>query len=98
MITSTLPLVLHGGAQASDQAADEVLGAAKSRIRPIDRGGVDFDQDFVVLRYRPLDLLEPQNFRGPVPVVDDRSHMVPVAPGRHLHKTSYEPATQLPDR
>jgi hypothetical protein len=58
------------------KAADEVLGAAETRIRPIDRRGVDLDEDFVVLGYGPLDLFEPQNLGRPVPFVDDRFHSV----------------------
>jgi hypothetical protein len=90
-----LPL---GPQQAGDKAADEVLGAALRRIGPVDRRGVDLDEDFVVLGDRPLDLFQPQNLRRPVPVVDDRPHAVQVVPSRHRHKTSYEPATPLLDR
>jgi hypothetical protein len=60
--------------EAGDEAADEILGAAKPAVRPVDRRGVDLHEDLVVLRHRPLDLFESQNVRRPVPVVDNRSH------------------------
>jgi hypothetical protein len=49
--------------ETGEEAADEVFGAAKTGIRPVDRRGVDLDEDFVILGYRALDLLESQNLR-----------------------------------
>ena len=63
--------------QAGEEAADEVLGAAKPGVGPVDRRRVDLDEDLVVLGHRPRDLLEPQDLRRPVPVVDDRLHGSP---------------------
>ena len=60
--------------QAGEEAADEDLGAAKSAVGPGDRGCVDPDEDLVVLGDGPLDLLESQDLRRPVPVVDDGLH------------------------
>ena len=60
--------------EAGEEAADEGVAAAHPGIRPVDRRGMDLDEDFVVLWNGPLDVSEPQNVRGPVPVVDDRSH------------------------
>ena len=60
--------------ETGDEAADELLGAAKPGVRPSDGRRVDPDEDLVVLGHRPLDLLEPQNLGRPVPVVDDCSH------------------------
>ncbi len=42
----------------------------------VDRRGVDTDENLVVLRDRPLDLLDSQHVRAPVPVVDYSSHAV----------------------
>ena len=50
---------LLGAAETGEEAADEVFGAAQARVRPVDRRGVDLDEDFVVLGYRPLDVFEP---------------------------------------
>ena len=41
---------------------------------PVDRRGVDPDEDFVLFRYGPLDFVESQNLRRPVPVVHNCFH------------------------
>ena len=61
-------------AETGEEAADEDFGAAKPAVRPVDGRGVDLDQDLVVVGDGPLDLLESQNLRWPVPVVDNGSH------------------------
>ncbi len=61
-------------AEAGDEAADEIFGAAKAGVGPGDRRGVDLDQDFVVLGYGTLDLFKSQNLWRAVPFVDDCSH------------------------
>ena len=71
-------------AEAKDQAAHKGEGEAATSVgftcravQPIDRRGVDLDQDLSLFGYRPLDVFEPQNVRRPVPVEDDGSHFIP---------------------
>jgi hypothetical protein len=42
--------------QTAEEANEERLRLAESAIRAVDRRGVDLDEDFVVLRYRSLDV------------------------------------------
>src|SRR5207244_3816885 len=55
-------------------ADDERLRASPAAVGPVDRRGMDLDEDFVLLGDRSLDLFESQDFRWPVPVVDNGSH------------------------
>src|SRR5262249_2394014 len=62
--------------------ADEVADAERRRLQPAavgagDRRGADADEQIVLLRHRPVDLLEPLHLRRAVPVVDDRLHREP---------------------
>jgi hypothetical protein len=67
--------------QTGEHPGDERLGLAHSAVGPVDRRGVDPDQDLVVLGYRPLDVLDPQDVRRPVPVADNRLHPHSLAQG-----------------
>ncbi len=60
--------------QAGEEAADEELGAAKAGVGPVDRRRADPDQHLVVFGDGLLDVLEPEDLRRSVPVVDDGSH------------------------
>jgi hypothetical protein len=60
--------------EAGDEPADEELGAPKPGVGSGDRRRVDLDEDLVVLRDRPVQCLEMQDLRRPIPVVDDGSH------------------------
>jgi hypothetical protein len=51
--------------EPGEEAADEILGAAKPAIAPARRRRVHADEHLVVLRDRPLDLFEPQNLGRP---------------------------------
>src|SRR5207247_2402647 len=61
-------------AETAEEPGDDRLGSAPLAVCPVDRRGVNLDQYFVVLGYRPLDVLESQNVRRPIPVVDNCSH------------------------
>ena len=70
-------------AEAKDQAAHKGEGEAATSVgftcravQPIDRRGVDLDEDLILFGYRPLDVFEPQNVRRPVPVEDNGSHFI----------------------
>jgi hypothetical protein len=43
-------------------------------VGTVDRRGVDGDEDLVVLRHRTFDVVEPEDVRWSVPVVDNRPH------------------------
>jgi len=69
-------------ADAKYQAAEEgdgrpatLVGFAGRSVQPVHRRRVDFDQDFLLLGYRLLDLVESLHVRRPIPVVDNRSHV-----------------------
>ena len=58
-----------------DEGADEErFRTPPAAVGPGDGGGVDLHEHFVVLRNRPLDVLDSKNLRRPVLVVDNRSH------------------------
>jgi hypothetical protein len=48
-------------------------------VGPVDRRGVDFDEDLVVFGQRLGDVFEVENFGRPVASVDDRLHFSLVA-------------------
>ncbi len=86
-------------AKAGEEAGEERLRAAPAAVRPVDRGGVDLDEDLVVFRDRPLDLFEPQYLRRPVPVVDNRSHAFTPSPrltGSSLRGAPFTVRTTFP--
>src|SRR5918995_2089349 len=60
--------------EAAEEAPEERFGRAAMAVRAVDGRGADPDQEFVLPEARPLDVLEPQNVRRPVPVVNDRPH------------------------
>ncbi len=59
--------------ERDDQAATSV-GFTSRSVQPVDRRGVDLDEDLVLFGYRPFDVFESQNVRRPVPVVDNCFH------------------------
>ncbi len=61
-------------AKAREEAREERVGRPVSAVGSGDGRGVHLDEDLVLLRLGPLDLLESQDLRRPVSVVDDRSH------------------------
>ena len=69
-----------GSQQAEHETPDERARLAHVTVRPRDRGGVDAHEHLVVLRDRPLDVLESQNGRRPIPVVDNCSHAFTSSP------------------
>ena len=60
--------------QAGEEPPEERVGSTSVTVRPVDRRGTDPDQDFVLFGARPLDLLEAQDLRRAVPIVDDCPH------------------------
>jgi hypothetical protein len=71
-------------AESRDEAAEKRdggsrfgVGPANVDVHPVDCGGVDLDEYLIFLRYRPLDVLESQDLRRSIPVVDNRSHEFP---------------------
>ena len=65
-----------GSLEAEHETPDKRLRPAHVAVRLVDRRGVDLDEDFIVLGYRPLDLFESQHVRWSVSVVDNCSHRV----------------------
>src|SRR5205814_8543234 len=57
-----------------DDAGQVRLATTPAAVAPVDARRVHLDEDLLVGRHGPLDLLEPQNLRWPVLVVHDRSH------------------------
>src|SRR5438034_8216307 len=57
-----------------DRQATTSVGFSSRTVQPIDRRGVDLDQDFVVLGHRPRDFLESLHRRWPIAVVYNSSH------------------------
>jgi hypothetical protein len=50
------------------------MGSTPATVGAVDGGRVDPDEDLVVLGDRLLDLLQALDLRGPIPIVDHRSH------------------------
>ena len=63
-----------GSSQPEHEPPEERARTAHVAVRLRDRRGVDANENLVVLGSRSLDLLESQDGRRPVPVVDNRSH------------------------
>ena len=60
--------------EAAEEALQERLRGANVAVGPVDGRRMDPDENLVVGRLRPLDLLDTKDLRGSVPVVDDRPH------------------------
>src|SRR5438093_648114 len=56
-----------------------LVGLARMDVHPVDRGRVDLDEDLVVSGSGLGDFRETEDFRWPIPVINDGSH-VPVLP------------------
>src|SRR5207245_2451316 len=67
----------HGAAEDRDRDAGLGVGFARVDVQPVYRRGVHLDQDLVLLGCRPFDVHEPQDFWGPVPVIDNCPHDSP---------------------
>ena len=65
---------LRGVAQAAEGPDDIRLTGAEPAVGPVDRGGVDLDEDLVVRRHRLRHISELQHLGGPIPRVDHRAH------------------------
>ncbi len=65
----------HAAENRHRQAAASV-GFAGVDVQPVDRGGVDLDEDLILLGDRPLDVFEALDLRRPVRVVDNCFHAV----------------------
>ncbi len=74
--------------ETGEEAPEERLRRTNVAVRLIDRRRVDLDEDLVVVRHRPRDLFDPQYFRRPVPVVNNRSHG-PVSPLPFIVRTTF---------
>src|SRR4051794_39734370 len=57
-----------------DQPPEERAGATRVRVCLRNRGRSDADEDLVVLRDAALDLVDPEDARRPVPILDDGLH------------------------
>jgi hypothetical protein len=74
---------LAGPAKSGDQPPHGGVRGAPMAVCPVDGRGPDPDEDLVCVGDRVLDVLEAQDVRWAVPVVDNRSHRSPPwAPGR----------------
>ena len=62
--------------KSGDQPPEDRTGGAGVRVGLADGRGTDPDQDLVVFRNGPLDLLDPEHIRRPVAVLDDGFHAV----------------------
>src|SRR3990172_165432 len=62
-------------AETGEDPREERMGSAQAAVAPGDCRGVDLDEDLVLLRDGPPDLLEAQDLRRPVSVVDNSSHV-----------------------
>ena len=61
-------------AEAGEELRDPWLPAAQASVGPVDRRGVDLDEDLVVRGHWPLDLREVEDLGWTVVVVQDRLH------------------------
>ena len=60
-----------------EEAAEERMRGAPGRVRPRHRRRAHPDEYLVLLRHRARHVLEPQDVRRPVPIVDDGPHLDP---------------------
>src|SRR6266446_1551152 len=63
------PLVPKTWSPTPNSLTAAPVGVTSRAVRPGDRHGANLDEDLVLHRDRPLDLLESQNVWRPVPVV-----------------------------
>jgi hypothetical protein len=63
-----------GPPHSREEPPQERVGRTAVAICPVDRRGVDPDQDLIVLGYGPLYILESQDIGRPVPVVNGGLH------------------------
>ena len=66
-----------GSEEAGEDAREERLRTSVPAVRPVDGRRMNLDENLVFLRSRPLDLLDPQNLRGPVAIEHNCLHLVP---------------------
>ena len=61
-------------ADPGDQPPQEGIGCAKVHVALRDGARADPDEDLIVLRHRPFDLLDPEHLRRAVPILDHGFH------------------------
>ena len=61
-------------AEPGHQSPQEGICGANVRVGLRNRARSDPDEHLVVLRYRPVDFLDPEHLGGPVPVLNDGFH------------------------